>query len=214
MAGNFICMHFTCLACASSWVLPIIAKPHLLLLTHDETFRRRPTAHGQFSLLRYRACPNGTYGCVWNCAHWRVFERGYEKVAVCPISRATRLSLGDCLYKSNTKKYMGGGGRTGDRRCILTLCNKSSLLVTVQSCANILAIFLPNGVSPSNNKILHVSAGYFFPILTQFEISRQNCDKISQYKISQNLPIGKRVVSRGRGKLTGIHDEANTVKPA
>jgi hypothetical protein len=32
------------------------------------------------------------------------------------------------------------------------------LLVTVRSCADILATFLTNGVSPSNNKISHVSA--------------------------------------------------------
>lgn len=40
-------------------------------------------------------------------AHGRLFHRGDEKVAACSISRATRLSLDDCVYKWNTKKHTG-----------------------------------------------------------------------------------------------------------
>jgi hypothetical protein len=112
IAGSFIWMRITCFAYASSWVLIIIiTKPHLLHLTHDEPLRRRPTAHGRFSLLWLSCCPNGTYGCVWNCAQRRLLDRGDEKVAV---SRAKRLSLSDCLYKSNAKKYMGARARATD----------------------------------------------------------------------------------------------------
>ena len=38
-------------------------------------------------------------------------NRGDKKVAACSISRATRLSLDDCLYKRNTKKRTGGRAR-------------------------------------------------------------------------------------------------------
>jgi hypothetical protein len=40
------------------------------------------------------------------------FNRGDKKVAASFISRATRLSLDGCLYKRNTKKYMGGLARS------------------------------------------------------------------------------------------------------
>jgi hypothetical protein len=37
----------------------------------------------------------------------RLFNCGDERVAACSILRATRLSLDDCVYKWNTKQYMG-----------------------------------------------------------------------------------------------------------
>jgi len=40
---------------------------------------------------------------------------------------------------------------TGDNRSVLILLNKRTLLVIVKFWANILPIFIPNGVSPSYN---------------------------------------------------------------
>ena len=40
-------------------------------------------------------------------AHRWLFNCGDEKIAACSISRATRLSLVNCLYKWNTQKYTG-----------------------------------------------------------------------------------------------------------
>ena len=75
--------------------------------------------------------------------------------------------------------------RTDNNRSILTLCNKRPLLVIVQSCGNMLAIFLPNVVSPSRNTISHIKCLIFCSILTQLAFSQKNCNKISQCKISQ-----------------------------
>jgi hypothetical protein len=77
-------------------------------------------------------------------------------------------------------------------------------------CANILAIFLPNGVSHSNNTRSHIKCLIiFFPILTQFEFSRHNCSKISQFKISQKSFKWETGCFTRTCKLTGRHDEAN-----
>jgi len=48
-------------------------------------------------------------------------------------------------------KEMYGSPRTGDYRSILTLRNKFPLLAMVRSCADLLAIFLPNSASRNNN---------------------------------------------------------------
>jgi len=91
---------------------------------------------GGFNPCDYRAAQM-KHAVVWGrCAHGRLFNPGDgNKVAACSISRATRLSLDDCLYTRNTKKY------TGDNRSILTLCNRP-LLLTAWSCANMLAIYI------------------------------------------------------------------------
>jgi len=64
------------------------------------------------------------------------------------------------VFTNQTQRNIWGAC-TGDRHSILTLWNKSPVLVTVRPCANILAIFLPNGVSPSNDKISHVQCLVF-----------------------------------------------------
>jgi len=107
------------------------------------------------------------------------------------------------LYKRNTKTIWAP--RTGDNSSILTLCNKRPLLATVQSGANMLATGLPNVVSLSNTRRLHsIRRGQTFvrnfilrnfgKILSRkfkFEFSRQNCNKISQYRIShKSLSLG------------------------
>jgi hypothetical protein len=51
--------------------------------------------------------------------------------------------LATVRYKWNAKKY--GGARTGDRRSILSLWNKSPLLVTVSLCSYILLLFILSG---------------------------------------------------------------------
>ena len=73
-----------------------------------------------------------------------------------------------------------------------------------------LAICLPNGVSRSNNAISHVKCLIFCPILTQVEFSRQNCNKVSRYKISQNSAHRETSCFKRTGKLTGSHEEASS----
>ena len=48
-------------------------------------------------------------------------------------------------------KEMYGSAPTADYRSILTLLNKCPLLAMVRSCADMLAMFLPNGASRNNN---------------------------------------------------------------
>lgn len=147
-------MYFTCLTCASSWVLIIITKPHLLHLTHDEPFRRRPTAHGWFSLLRLPCLPKWNVRlCMELLALATIWSWQWKSRSLCHFRGDTTVAWR--LFIQMKRKEINGCARTGDRRCIPTLCNKSPLPVTIRSCANILAIFLPNGVSPSKNKILH-----------------------------------------------------------
>jgi len=69
-------------------------------------------------------------------------------------------------------------------------------------------IFLPNGFYHSNNNRSHVKCWYFCPILTKFQFSRQNCNKISQYNESQKS-IHWEVSFTRKCKLTGRHDEVN-----
>jgi hypothetical protein len=56
-----------------------------------------------------------------------------------------------CVYSSSVRTKF-----TGDSRCLLALRSKRSLLVIVRSGANMLAVFLPNGVSPNSNTRSHV----------------------------------------------------------
>jgi len=57
---------------------------------------------------------------------------------------------------------MWARARKGENPSILTPCNQHTLLVIVRSCANMLALFLFNGVSPSINKnIVHKEADIF-----------------------------------------------------
>ena len=51
---------------------------------------------------------------------------------------------------------MYGRERTGDTRSILTLCDNGSWLVMVRYCANMLAIFVPNGSSSIKDTRSHV----------------------------------------------------------
>ena len=81
------------------------------------------------------------------CEHGRLFNRGDEKFAARSISRATRLSLDDSLYKQNTKKCMGAREWATIAPFSPYLIHKGPLLVGVWSSANMLAIFLPNDVS-------------------------------------------------------------------
>jgi hypothetical protein len=78
---------------------------------------------------------------MWKCACGRLFNRGDERVAACSISRATGLSMATAATNETHEVY--GRARTGDDRSILTLYNKRPLLVTVQSCTNILRFAIP-----------------------------------------------------------------------
>jgi hypothetical protein len=75
------------------------------------------------------------------CAHGRLFNLDYEDDAIVTWRLLAQLK----------HKVTHGRARTGDSRCILTLCRKRPQLVIVRSGANMLTIFLPIGVSPSNN---------------------------------------------------------------
>jgi len=75
---------------------------------------------------------------------------------------------------ANETQEIYGRARTGDNRSFLTMYNKRPLLVIVQSCPNILAIFLPNVVSSSNRTRSHVKGLIFCPILTQIAFSQKN----------------------------------------
>ena len=61
----------------------------------------------RFKSLRLSCCSSDTYGCIWNCAHGRLFYLGDERVAACSIARAKRMSLDACWHNWNTKKYCG-----------------------------------------------------------------------------------------------------------
>ena len=84
---------------------------------------------------------------------------------------------------TNETQEIYGRARTVHNRFILTLYNRRPLLVIVQSCPNILAIFLPNVVSSSKRTRSHVKGPIFCPILTQLAFSQKDCNNISQYKI-------------------------------
>ena len=99
---------------------------------------------------------------IWKCACRQLYNRGDERVEACPISRATGLSLATATTNKTQETY--GRARTGDNRSILTLYYISPLLVTVQSCANMLAMFLPNVVSSSNRTRTPVKGLIFCPI--------------------------------------------------
>jgi hypothetical protein len=79
-------------------------------LFQNEFFREcnlvLPATHERFWSLRLRFWPNEKYFCIWKCANWPLFNRGDQNGAACSITRVTRLSLDDCLYKWKTKKYM------------------------------------------------------------------------------------------------------------
>jgi len=62
-----------------------------------------------------------------------------------PLQGRHDCSLTDGCVTGTQKLY--GRERTGYTRSILTLCDNGSLLVMVQYCANMLAIFVPNGSS-------------------------------------------------------------------
>jgi hypothetical protein len=100
--------------------------------------------------------------------------------------RSDTTVAGRLLVQMNHKE-MHGSASTDDYRSILTLRNKCPLLAMVCSCANMLTMFLPNGASRNSNTRSRKSAWYLCPILTQFESSRQNCNKISHCKISQTF---------------------------
>ena len=102
------------------------------------------------------------------------------------------------LFVQMKSKEVHGGARTGDRCCLPTICNKSPLLVRVRSCPNTLANFYLKVFLTVTTQNRTLSPWYFCPTLTQFEFSRQNFNKIYQYKIKQNLSTGKWVVSGGR----------------
>jgi hypothetical protein len=90
------------------------------------------------------------------------------KVAACFISGATRLSPDDCLQKWNTKKHVIWP-TLGDSRYIHALNNKSPFLLdSAFFCANMLAIFLPNGISPSNNTSSKVKCLIFLSDINPF----------------------------------------------
>jgi hypothetical protein len=72
----------------------------------------------------------------------------------------------DCLLTNacanETQRNMWARARTGESLSILTPCNQRPLHGTVRSCANTMAIYLFNGVSPSiNKKIVHKEADIF-----------------------------------------------------
>jgi hypothetical protein len=95
------------------------------------------------------------------CEHGRLFNRGDEKVTACSISGATRLSLDDSLYKQNTKKCMGARERATIAPFSPYVFHEGPLLVGLWSSADMLAIFLPNDVSSSNNTKPHVKCLIF-----------------------------------------------------
>jgi hypothetical protein len=74
------------------------------------------------------------------CEHGRLFNRGHKKVAACSISRMTRLSLEDCLYKWNTKKRVGARGRATIVPVSPYVIHIGSLLVGLWSSADMMAI--------------------------------------------------------------------------
>ena len=78
---------------------------------------------------------------MWKCVCGRLFNRGDERVAACSISRAAGLSLATAATNETHEIYERA--RTGDDRSVLTLYNKHPVLVIVQSCTNMLTIFLP-----------------------------------------------------------------------
>jgi hypothetical protein len=82
-----------------------------------------------------------------------------KTVASFSVSGATRLSLGDCPYKRNTKKSLVA--RKVDDRSILALRKKSHLLVTVRFYVNVLAILLPNGFFLSHSTTSQVKCLIF-----------------------------------------------------
>lgn len=89
------------------------------------------------------------------------------------------------------RKGIRGRARTGENLSILTPCNQRTLLAIVRFCVNILAIFLLNSVSPSISKmIVHKVVDIFFPIITQFQFSRQNFNKFITIKYHKIVLLG------------------------
>jgi len=103
-----------------------------------------------------------------------------------------------------------GRERTSDNGSFLTLWNKLPLHVIVRFCANMLAISLPNGVSPSKNQRSHVKCLIFFSDINPIWTSRHNCNKISRYKISQKSTLWETSCFTQTGKLTGSYDDASS----
>jgi hypothetical protein len=104
-------------------------------------------SHRRFKISATIVLPKWNVRLYMKCEHERLFNRRGEKVAACSISRATRLSLDDSLYKQNTKKCMRARKRATIAPFSPYVIHKVPLLVGVWSSANMLAIFLPNDVS-------------------------------------------------------------------
>ena len=119
------------------------------------------TAHRRFKISTTIVLSKRNVRLHMKCEHERLFNRGDEKVAACSIARATRLSLDDSLYKQNTKKCMGARERATIAPFSPYVIHEGPLLVGVWSSANMLAIFLPNDVSSSNNKRPHIKCLIF-----------------------------------------------------
>ena len=122
----------------------------------------------RFQSLRLSCCPKETYGCIWRCAHDRLYNRGDEKFAACSISTATRLSLDDCLYRRNTKHT---GMQVRAAIAPFSPYTIKSFTCDMRSCANMLAVILPDGVSPRNCKKSHVKCLIFLSDINPIWIS-------------------------------------------
>jgi hypothetical protein len=144
-------------------------------------------------------------GCIWKCAQAQVFNCGNEKVAACSISVWLDCHLTNAC-NNETQRNSWALVRTGENLSILNPCNQRTLLAIVRLCANFwlyfyLTVFLPVWIKRS-----YIWWLIFCPIITQFKFSRQNCNKISHYKLSQNLSTWKWVVSRGQADITNNID--------
>jgi hypothetical protein len=147
--------------------------------------------------------PHETYSCIRNCAQGRLFNRGDGKVAACSISMATWLSLDDCLYKCNIKKYIWGG-RAQRRHSLHSRPIQQMLSACVSEILRkyagyfYLTMFL---LATKQDRIW-----YFCLIWTQFVFSRQNCNNISQCNISQRSVRWETYCLRRTDKLTNWNE--------
>ena len=108
----------------------------------------------------------------------------------------------DCLLKNacknETQRNMWARGRTDENLIILLPCNQCTLLAIVRSCQICWIYFYLTVFFLVSIKRLYVRWLMFLSHNNTIKFFRQNFDKISHYKISQNLSTGKRVVSRGQ----------------
>ena len=72
-----------------------------------------------------------------------------------------------------------------------------------------LAIYLPNSVSRSNNTRSQVKCLMFFSCINPISVFQQNCNNVSQYKTSQKSVHWESCCCTWTGKQTGSNDEAN-----